>query len=494
MKLLSAGALALAVALSAHVGTNDVSFVGHAGPYAVRVTIRQPGVVPGLADITIRTPETGIDRVMVTALRRIGETGEAPPADEAARVPGEAGMYSAQLWLMVRGPHSVIVTVDGVQGEGRVGIPIVARATAQLEMSRALGFVLAGGGLFLAVGLLSIVGAAIRESGLAPGAMPAPREIRRARIATGIAGITLGTLLFGGWNWIRSEADWHRARLDRPWRVATSLETTGEQNRLRLALTDSRWTNRPRNRPNDIMPDHGKMMHLFIIDAEDAGAFAHVHPVRLAEDSFAVAFPPLPSGNYRIFADIVQEDGGAQTLVANVQAPGPVTSATTTPAVDPDDAWWTGAAASGDTTTLAEGVRIQWQNRGQPLIEGQDAEFEFVVESTDGAPVRLEPYMGMAGHAMVARMDGEVFVHLHPVGMISMAAQAALDPDAVPLSSESGHPNAHAEGQRTAELRFPLVVPAAGRYRIWVQVRHAGEIRTVAFDATISEGRAEAGR
>jgi hypothetical protein len=148
-------------------------------------------------------------------------------------------MYSAQLWLMVRGPHSVIVTVDGVQGEGRVGIPIVARATAQLEMSRALGFVLAGGGLFLAVGLLSIVGAAIRESGLAPGAVPAPREIRRARIATGIAGITLGTLLFGGWNSIRSEADWHRARLDRPWRVATSLETTRMAAEMALASSGS---------------------------------------------------------------------------------------------------------------------------------------------------------------------------------------------------------------------------------------------------------------
>src|SRR5207253_7143157 len=39
-----------------------------------------------------------------------------------------------------------------------------------------------------------------------------------------------------------------------------------------------------------------------------------------------------------------------------------------------------------------------------------------------GQPVTLEPYMGMAGHLMLARTDGAVFVHLHPAGTVSLAA------------------------------------------------------------------------
>ena len=33
----------------AHVGSPDTFFTGKAGPYPVRVTVRLPGVIPGLA-------------------------------------------------------------------------------------------------------------------------------------------------------------------------------------------------------------------------------------------------------------------------------------------------------------------------------------------------------------------------------------------------------------------------------------------------------------
>jgi len=50
--LLVAAVVAVA---SAHVGSPDTVFEGTAGPYSVRVVVRLPGVVPGLADITVRT-------------------------------------------------------------------------------------------------------------------------------------------------------------------------------------------------------------------------------------------------------------------------------------------------------------------------------------------------------------------------------------------------------------------------------------------------------
>ncbi|HJO05486.1 MAG TPA: hypothetical protein QGG47_16080 [Acidobacteriota bacterium] len=40
--------------VDAHVGSPNIFFEGMAGPYPVRVIIRPPGVVPGLAEIAIR--------------------------------------------------------------------------------------------------------------------------------------------------------------------------------------------------------------------------------------------------------------------------------------------------------------------------------------------------------------------------------------------------------------------------------------------------------
>jgi hypothetical protein len=520
MKLALLILLGLSGAATAHVGTFDVAFAGDAGPYAVRVSIRQPGVIPGLAQITIRTPAEGVERVLVTALRRIGDAGEAPPPDEARLVPGEAGLFSAQLWLMVRGPHSVIVTVEGDAGEGRVTIPLLARATARLGMPVSLGLVLAGGGLFLTLGLLSIVGAASRESALAPGLPPEARDIRRARVAMVIAGLAVTVLLFGGWRWIRAEADSYRARLDRTWRVETVLDSGPSDRLLRLAITDPRWINRPRDRPTNLLPDHGRMMHLFVVAADDAGAFAHLHPIRIAEDSFAVAFPALPAGRYRLFADIVIEDGAAVTLVSLIEAPAiepvHVTNSSTAgepvpendrdqqapdgrPPMDRDDAWWVGSGEGGAVAVLEDGRLLRWRNRDVTLVAGEDAELEFDVETDDGSLLAVEPYLGMAGHAMLARRDGEVFIHLHPAGMISIAAQAALERGGAIEQEyeEVAHEMESGETTRPAfdgKLRFPLVVPSAGPYRIWVQVKLDGRIRTVAFDAEVSEERVAADR
>ena len=66
-QLLAIGATALVA--SAHVGSPDTYFEGSAGPYAVRVIVRNPGVVPGLAQITVRllAPPTprAVRRVLV---------------------------------------------------------------------------------------------------------------------------------------------------------------------------------------------------------------------------------------------------------------------------------------------------------------------------------------------------------------------------------------------------------------------------------------------
>jgi hypothetical protein len=503
--LRAATPLAMIVIASAHLGTDDVFFAGRAGPYDVRVSIRQQGVVPGLADITVRAGPSGVRHVLVGALRRVGNLGVAPPPDTASLVQGESTVYAAQLWFMTRGAHSVIVTVEGDAGRGEVTVPVVVRATRRIEMTRELGALLAAGGLFLVVGLLTIFGAASRESVLAPDAAPGPADRRRGRLAIGITGLIVCVLLVGGWRWIHSEATAYRARIDRPWSVSATVRPTDRARELTLAITESLWVMRNdpewlasnnRARRADLIPDHGKMMHMFIVRDQDRSSFAHVHPTRTGDNTFSVPFPPLPAGRYRVYADITHEDGSSQTLAATAEAgePPAVSPASATgekgptargPALpnayDPDDAWWTGAASGTSGARLPDGSVVRWTNADVALVAGRDAELVFTVTEPLGAPARLEPYMGMPGHAMLNRDDGSVFMHLHPAGTISIAAQQALArPD-----SNTGVHTGMAAAEPPGQVRFPFVAPDAGRYRVWLQMKIGGVVRTAAFDAEI---------
>jgi hypothetical protein len=535
----TAGALSIAVLLTAHVGTSDFFFAGSAGPWNVRVSIRQPGVIPGLADISVRVAEPGVEQVLVTARLSREGGGAAPPPDVATEVRGETGLYAAQLWLMNPGTHEVAVTVEGTAGQGVARIPIVAAATRQLEMARGLQFLILGGGLFLVLGLLTIVGTASRESVLPAGTQPLPADRRRAWRATAVATLVLGLALYGGWTWVRAESELHRSRLDRPWSSMATMHERGESRVLEFAITEPLWVNRDddewrdrnlRYRRADLIPDHGKMMHMFVVRDADMAAFAHIHPERLDANRFAVAFPPLPPGPYRVYADVTHEDGYAHTLVASVEAAAPeaapmapqsaeaiansegdeVADPVPDPAADPDDAWWIAATAvrpdGADSlaaeaavpstpvagvaaTRLTDGSVMRWLNADEPLAAGRDADLVIRVEDVEGRVVALDPYMGMQGHAMLSRTDGEVFVHLHPSGMISMAAQSVLNTAVTGMSGMhegmdmSASANVIAGGDGT--IRFPFAVPAAGPYRIWVQVRRGDSILTGSFDTVI---------
>lgn len=92
--LVAGGLIAAAAAsTSAHVGTSNAYFDGAAGPYGVRVIVRTPGVIPGLAQASVRILSgEGVERVTVRPLRAdVGLEG-APPPDVAAAVPGEQGL------------------------------------------------------------------------------------------------------------------------------------------------------------------------------------------------------------------------------------------------------------------------------------------------------------------------------------------------------------------------------------------------------------------
>ena len=484
--------VAITPAAYAHVGSPNVFYDGSAGPYPLRVIVRPPAVVPGVAEITVRVREGEADEVTVQPIQwRAGFKG-APPPDVAAPVPGAQGTWSAQLWLMVASSYSVRIHVKGPAGEGTVLVPVTAMPSRILRMNRGMGVVLGALGLFLFLGAVTLVAAAVRESVLPPGEAPSPRRRTWARVSSALAVLVFALILLGGKSWWDSVDAEAKEGIYKPFKLRTAARLDGGRPVLELKIDDQRrkdWT--------PLMPDHGKLMHLFLLREPGLDAFAHLHPVAKDEDDFLAALPPLPAGSYRVYADVVHESGFPQTLVDTVKIPAASSAvASGGPSPDPDDSWRAAQplsrTASRKTSPLEDGSTMLWHQ--EPLATGREIDLRFEARSPDGQPAALEPYMGMLSHAVISRNDGEVFVHLHPMGSINMAAQqvfakkemeAGGDMAGMDHSAHMGH------GQPTASVvSFPYEFPRPGRYRIWVQVKRAGRVLTGVFDAEVRESGA----
>ncbi len=61
--------LLVALPAAAHVGSPDVFYEGDAGPYHLFVTVRVPQVVPGVAEVEIRSQSNDVTQVQILALR-----------------------------------------------------------------------------------------------------------------------------------------------------------------------------------------------------------------------------------------------------------------------------------------------------------------------------------------------------------------------------------------------------------------------------------------
>jgi len=180
----------------AHIGSPNVFYEGLAGPYHVKVIVRPPSVVPGLAEISVRVLSGGVQRVTVLPVRWDAGKKGAPPPDEAALVRGETNLFNAELWVMTSGAYSIFVDVEGAQGSGTTVVPLNSVAVVRLEMPPLLGSALLGMAAFLFLALVSIVGAAARESVLPAGMQPDRRRLWRARMAMVVAFLVLATGLY----------------------------------------------------------------------------------------------------------------------------------------------------------------------------------------------------------------------------------------------------------------------------------------------------------
>lgn len=489
--------LAAALPLRAHVGSPDVFYEGDAGPYRLFVTIRVPQVIPGVAEIQIRSQSGEIREIRVVPLRLAGPGSNFPPTpDLAERSKDDPQFFTASLWLMESGALQVRVQADGAQGRGELSVPVPSFAQRTLPMQKPLAALLLALMLFLAVGVVFIVGATVREGNLEGGEVPNDSRKRRARGAMVITAILVAAVLFFGRAWWRSDAAAFQRGVDffKPPVAALKL-VDGRRLEIRTERpeTHSRFYIPLDLHLEDVIPDHGHLMHLFLLHVPELDRMWHLHPDPAGGGAFAVDLPDVPAGRYQVFADVVDPRGYPWTLVGSIDLPQVAGKA-----LAGDDSMWSGeplAASATDSASspLPDGGRIVWQRPAGGLKADVPLEFKFSVEDKAGRPAQdMEPYMGMAGHAEIVLSDLSVFAHVHPAGSVSMAAlelaQAELPgaatsgQEAMSMPMDMAMP---AAGPLPPEVRFPYGFPRPGDYRIFVQIKRAGRVETGVFDAYV---------
>ncbi len=500
--LLCLGAVLLfATGSEAHIGSPDIYLDGKAGPYQLFVTIRPPTVIPGVAELEVRSGTGGIASMQAVPLPLSGPGAKfAPVADKLAVAADDKQLFRGSLWMMTPGSWQVRISVNGRAGPGTISIPVPSAALGIRRMQVGLGVILSCLGLFLIGGLVAIVGASVREGRLKPGALPNGRRVRAGRMAMAVAMVFVLVAVWIGNHWWKVEAASYGQDVYKPLDMKAAL--TGA-NLLSLKLTDPGWLNQPGWHPlftrsvDDFIPDHGHLMHLYVIREPDLDVIYHLHPDLGHPGVFTLSLPSMPSGSYNLYADVVHASGFPETLTGNLAIPAGLTGRK----LSGDDAMgiggsWRKSAADSGEFTLPDGYRMEWVPIPGELHARKPVEFRFRLLRPDGTrPADMTFYMGMLGHAAFVKTDGTVFAHIHPNGSVSMAA-FMLAQNQTAKEQDSEMPGMQMEGMQhymtpngTAlpnEVSFPYGFPSSGRYRIFVQMKHGNTVETGIFDADVS--------
>src|SRR5580698_5360410 len=469
--------LMLSSSAFAHVGSPNVYLEGDAGPYHLSLSVNPPAMVPGIAQVQVRVAAGTVKSIRITPVYINGKDQGLPPTPDLMQSGSDPQWFTGKVWLMESGSWEIRVEVSGPQGVGRLAVPVPAFARRTLPMQKALGTLLFGLMLLLSVGIVSIAGAAAREGGLRAGAIPSPQNRRLGRIAMAVAGALVVTVLaLGNWWWNAQAADLKRNTVYSAPPLRVSFDGFDQ---LTLRMEEDSWHKIRKDQWSmTLIPDHGHLMHVFLVRVPAMDRFYHLHPEQANDGSFTLKLPTMPPGKYKIFADIVRGTGFPETMVSEIDLPNVKGSA-----FSGDDSGVDASENSGRTMSvapLADGGRMVWEQDREDLKAGRVSWLRFIVEDAEHKPADdLEPYMGMAGHAEFVRSDFSVFAHIHPAGSVPMASLMVAQKD-FGFAMDHGSTNT-----LTDEVSFPYGFPQPGDYRLFVQVKRHGQVETGVFDAHV---------
>jgi hypothetical protein len=197
----------------------------------------------------------------------------------------------------------------------------------------------------------------------------------------------------------------------------------------------------------DFDVEHERRMHLIVVRRDFAG-FQHLHPAQEEDGSWSVDIPGLEPGVHRVFADF-SSGGTSVTPATDVFVPGGFV-----PEELPEPA---SVADAGDGYAVAID--------SADLHAGETVPVRFTV-SRDGEELEgVEPYLGADGHLVALREGDQAFLHTHPEG----------------------------EAGGSGPIAFDVEYPSAGRYRLFLQFRHGGEVRTAEFTQVVEPADSHGG-
>ena len=483
-------ALCVPAAAWAHVGSKDVFQTVHAGPYTLYVTVRPPNVIPGVATVEVRSTGAALNSLQIVALPVTGEAAQhAPQSDRMQRSAVDPNFYTGAVWMMAAGAWQVRVQADGAGGVQQATVPVLAVPVATLGMDRGLQVTLAVLGILLIVLLAGVVGAAMREARLAPGLEPTPSLKRRGLVSAGVALLVLAGAVALGNRWWNVEAASYADNIFKP--APVSARVSGDRFDLLVGkvipaafYTNPRAGQDPRKfrgyrGDDDFLPDHGHLIHLYAIRMPGMDVAFHLHPALVAAGDFRGTLPDMPAGHYLLYGDVVHRNGFPETLQTSMDLAENVTGS---PLGGEDAEARPAPLAAGDLGSsykLPDGYTMTW-DRPATLNANAAYTFRFHLLDAQGHPATaMQPYLGMAGHAAFVKADGSTFAHTHPEGSAAMVD--------VMLAQESMGQGVAMDAPPavTPDVSFPYGFPAPGRYRIFVQMKHAGVVETGVFDAEV---------
>ncbi|MGW3682845.1 hypothetical protein [Streptomyces prasinus] len=210
----------------------------------------------------------------------------------------------------------------------------------------------------------------------------------------------------------------------------------GHRTELRFTVRDERG-----RAVTEYRREHDKELHL-IVASRDLLTYRHLHPTRAADGTWSTPVDLPKAGGYRVFADFTpaKEGAGNLTLGADLAASGPYRPQR--------------LPAPRDTARV-DGYEVRLDGTLRP---GRGSGLNLTV-SRDGEPVTdLQPYLGAYGHLVALRSGDLAYLHVHPGG---------------------GPGDGRTEPGPT--VSFTATAPSAGSYRLFLDFKHDGVVRTAAF-------------